>query len=140
MNDFDFRQYCLAKLLETVPEIEQLPRFVKNKDWFYYQGIPLTHAMYEDVLRYYFLELIDKKDLASRRKVKKIAKLIDDLLHHENFQVRCIAEVGFLEGLLSRLDRQKQIAALKCLLPHTLSVFFALKFVDYGIKKEDLEG
>ena len=123
MKKFDPDQYCLDRLIKVAPEICKIEPFKSEFEWHHDKYGPNVHCIYEDVLRPYFLSLLDKSGFVSRKALKKIAELIDELLQHEDFDVMCIAKIGFLEGLLHDLYGQGRITLIeKYLLPHSVKV------------------
>lgn len=128
MSEFAFSKYCNKKLFETFPELRNLdvkppmkfsPRTYQEiiedalKDPKY--G---AHGIYEDAFCPYVLDLIKKNDKESRKKVKKAFELIEELVQHENYDVRCLAEVGFIEGFICKLQPTKDVE--RYLLPKSL--------------------
>ena len=81
-----------------------------------YEG--LATFIFDIVVARYFIHLIKQETQEANKTVKKIARLVEDLVIHENFNVRCIAEVGFIEGLICKMEPTKDVE--KYLLPESL--------------------
>ncbi len=128
--EFDFNTYTLDELFKMIPEIKNLTSNIKLPDYYkpikdtleFYMKDPMAYLIYEDVVCPYFLWLIANKDKNKENSliIARIAKLIDDLLQHEESSVRCVAEVGFLERFVHDLKPTKDVE--KYLLPQSLEV------------------
>ena len=138
MTGYNFKKYCLEILYEKVPEINNLEEPLKSDLEFHLEDDePLVYCIYEDVVAIYFMQLIKKKDRKSLDIVRRIAELIEEFVEHENFDVRCLVKVGFLESLLSRIEPRKDVE--KYLLPKTLEMARAVGKHMYGFDPQTWE-
>lgn len=115
---FSFSEFCNQKLFKTFPELLDHPHYqaiIQNA--LEYGNLPgaldcgdtSAHGIYEDAFCYYVLELIKSNDKESKKKVKKAFALIEELTHEEDFEVRCVAKVSFIEPFLSKIEPMKEV-------------------------------
>jgi hypothetical protein len=132
MEKFDSNTYAFKKLLQHVPEINNLEGDLK-KTFLDHQDheSPLVTLIYEDVLCPYFLSLIKKTDKESKDITKRIINLIEELANHDDFEVRCIAQVGFLERLVHDMNPRKDLE--KYLLPASLELAKEIAWDRFGL-------
>ncbi len=139
MSKFDFNSYCMEQLINYVPEIndpnEELgKRYQEYID--YYKEI-LVYLIYEDILCPYFMDIVKQSDSYSQDTAKRIAKLIDHLLRHKDFNVQCVADVGFLEKLVHDMKPRKDLE--KYLLPYSLEIARKVGKTMYGLNPRTWE-
>lgn len=111
MNKFNYDKYCIKLLLNNISEIKNLDEPLKSTfEWYAKDNKTfLAYSLYEDILCPYFIMLTTKKDDNSKQIIIRIAILIESLITHKNFQVRCVAEVGFLEKLVYDMNPRKDL-------------------------------
>jgi hypothetical protein len=94
-----------------VPEIYNLEEPLQaDFEWYSKDKSTFTaYNLYEDILCPYCISLIKKEDNHSLEIVKRIMILIESLIKHQDFQVQCLAKVGFLEKLVHDLSPRKDL-------------------------------
>ncbi len=130
MSDFNFREYCINKLLEQVPEIREIrTSYGKTledlEDW--------VTIIYEDLLCEYVLSLIHRDNLKEKDVLKRAFDLIEELARHENFDVRCVAQVGFLEKFVANLEPTSGIEKYLKFRPHALELAREIANLCFGL-------
>ena len=116
----DFNNYCLKMLFTNIPELHSLEGLLKEElDWHNSIG-PMAHLIYDDVFTPFTLERLNKANPteADNDLITRVFNLIEELLHHEDFEVRCVAEVSFLEPLLDKIKPMGRLE--QYLLPKSL--------------------
>ena len=122
MKKFDFNKYCLDRLFTEIPEIHSIGGELKQiLDEYLAEG-PRAHLVYEDILSYFILNLLNKDYLIPQEKelIKKLFKLIEELATHEDHEVRCVAEVSLIEPLLDKMNPIEKL--INHLLPKSLEL------------------
>jgi hypothetical protein len=123
MSNFDFNKYCLDKLFSSIPEIKSIKGELQEElQRALHKGYG-AHIIYEDIFSYFISDFINKKsDLTEEEKqiVERSFKLIEELAHHEDFEVRCVVEVSFIEPLLDKIKPMKKIE--EYILPKSLEM------------------
>ncbi|WP_010304010.1 DUF7674 family protein [Candidatus Odyssella thessalonicensis] len=104
MAKYDYSTYCNEALFESFPELLDFSKYKEIiaeacEDYQY-----SAHSIYEQVLCDYILSILEKKDSLSRSSLKKAFELIEELVQHENFEVRCVAKVSFIEPFLDKVN------------------------------------
>lgn len=96
MTKFNYNQYCINRLLETFPELKDNERYRGDiEDGLRFESG--AHDIFERVLCSYVLDMLNHKDFKDHAKMKKAFDLIENLINHEDFEVRCVAKVSFIE-------------------------------------------
>lgn len=111
MKTFNYSEYCLKQLFQNIPEIPNLEGELKEELKYILDGGLGAHTVYEDVFCYFVLDLINKQNPNQKEKeiIRRSFELIEELANHEDFDVRCVADVSFIEPLLDKIEPTKKI-------------------------------
>ena len=122
MTTFDYSKHCNKKLFEKFPELLEYSKYGAYIQEAYEIGVMLlddetetrdssAHLIYEDVFCNYVLDLIKNPHAIknTRQKLKAAFDLIEELANHEEFEVRCVAEVSFIEKFTHDLKPMKDV-------------------------------
>jgi hypothetical protein len=104
MTTFNFNEHCNKRLFEEFPELRENPKYKETIDDHLTDEETGSHGVYEDAFCYYVLDLIQKNDPKDEAKIKHAFGFIEELIQHEDFNVRCIAKVGFIEAFICKLE------------------------------------
>jgi hypothetical protein len=129
MSDFNYND-CLKILFQRIPEIKNLKEPLKSKLADHLKD-NLTTCIFEDVVCYYFLDLMKDNSRSSEEIMKRISQLIEDFVTHSENTVRGLGEVGFIEALLAKLEPPSDIE--KYLLPHSLEAAKRIGWDIFGL-------
>jgi hypothetical protein len=117
----EVKKFTLDLLFRYVPEIENLDDEKLKAEFEWQKTDPLLpYIVYEDVLCPYYMLLLKRNDKKSKEIAKRIKELIELLANHHEFEVRCLAKVGFLEKLVHDIKPRKLLD--KVLLPKSLEM------------------
>ena len=106
---FDYSKYCNDKLFATFPELRDNHEYKKIIRDALDRGETSAHGIYEDVFCPYVLDLIKKGDKESKEKAHKAFSLVEEIINHPNFEVTCIAYVGFIEKFTAEMKPMKDV-------------------------------
>lgn len=112
----DYNVYCNQVLVKNFPDLLETPLY---KETVSYYGNQSAGFLYETAFLPYVLDLIKKDNTANKKKIDKAFNLIEEMLGHENFHVRCVAEVEFIEPFVATLEPTKDVE--KYLRPKSLA-------------------
>ena len=103
----DYNKLCYEKFIACFPELLNNVEYSEMIE----EAIEIgAHILYEDVFCAYVLKLIDKKGSEeTEKKIEAAFNLIEELVNHENFDVRNVAEVSFIERFVAELEPMKDV-------------------------------
>lgn len=113
----DYNNYCKKVLFKNFPELLETLSYKKAVK---YGDDESAGIIYERIFVSYILQLIKDGDSKNKKKISKAFKMIENLLQHNDFNVRCVAEVEFIEPFLVKLKPTKDVE--KYLMPKSLAV------------------
>ena len=102
----DYNSYCNQLLFEYVPELFDTQIY---KDTVNYYGNQSAGFLYETAFVPYVLSLIKECKKNSKEKLDKAFDLIEKIIQHDDFNVRCIAEVEFIEPFIAKIEPTKDV-------------------------------
>jgi hypothetical protein len=129
MSLFDYSAYCIKRLFLDFPELKDDPRYkeeINEANNFEKKA----HDLYERVFCHYVLDLIQQQKIDDKEKIKKAFDLIEQLAQHAEFEVRCVAEVSFIEPFTCYLEPMKDVE--KYLGPKSLEMAREIAHERYG--------
>jgi hypothetical protein len=108
MTTFNYSEYCIERFLQTFSNLKDNPQYKEDVEeaLAHEKG---AHDLYERVLCAYVLNMIKQKKLEDSQKIKEVFQFIEELMQHEDFEVRCVAKVSFIEPLLDKIEPTKEI-------------------------------
>ena len=113
----NFNIYCNQALFENIPELFETPRY---QETVRYYGDQSAGFLYETAFVPYVLDLIKDSSFESKKKLNKAFELIEHLIQNDDFHVRCVAEVEFIEPFLAMLEPTRDVE--KYLRPKSLEI------------------
>jgi hypothetical protein len=117
MDEF-YNKFCIDILFKNISEIKALQEPLKSRLQYIIINELGAHIYYEDILCPFFLSLLEDETKDSKKIIEKIVLLIEELVKHDDFEVRCVAYVSFIEPLLDKIQPTQSIE--KYLLPKSL--------------------
>lgn len=135
MDEFNYETYCKDKLESILPGFQ--------KKWEQQANLPViqevdAYMLYERaLLDDYVFEAIRRMDKSDKRNLYNIFNLIEELIQHPNFNVQCLAEVGFIEPFVATLEPKRDVE--KYLRPKSLETARALARKWFKINPETWE-
>lgn len=68
-----------------------------------------AHGIYEDILCPFVLELIQKNDKKSKKKIVQFFDLIEEIASNSNFYISNVAYVSFIEKFIHDISSMKDV-------------------------------
>ena len=138
-NQQDFSTYCKDRLFKEIPEINSLDSPLREALEDALKNNFGAHIIYDDVFCPYVLSLIDgKSNLKSNRQIlDRSFNLVEELANNEDFEVRCVAKVSFVEPFTSKIKPMKDVE--KYLKPTSLQMAREIAKEQFGRNPETWE-
>lgn len=126
----EYSNFCNEKLFSLIPELIDSVEYKDIiKDALEDQRLS-AHGIYEDALCPFVLDLIQKNDRESKKKIEKIFHLIEEIARNENFYISNVAYVSFIEPFIAKVKPMKD--ATKYLEPKSLEMAREIAEDRYG--------
>ena len=106
--------FCHEELLKAVPEIIQTKEYQEVVDYFKDCS---AGFIYESALLPYVIKLIQENP--KDKKLDNIFDMIERIIKHDDFDIRCVAKVEFIEPFLLEIKPTKDVE--KYLRPKSLA-------------------
>ena len=131
MEEFDFNQYCNDAFFQYFSKLKDNSLYTLSIKEALERTETGSHGIYEDVLCPYILDIIESNDRFFQKDIDHVFNLIEELITHECFEVRCVAEVSFIERFVHDLKPRRDVE--KYLKPASLQAARNVAVERYGI-------